>query len=126
MADEIKLSIALSYAKAGRSASTRGMGLEALEIDVAGTDFIGPFTQIVTTTAVALEAGGTTATGYVVIKNIEATNTSNYILVRNGATGADVIRLNNGEAAVFRAAASTIFLDVDANSCEALILVIEA
>lgn len=125
MAGELTLSVALRFAKGNRLIDTSSMALNALAIDVAGTDFIR-FSQVVSLTPAALEIGSITTPGYVVMKNIETYNASNYVTVRNGVSGADVPKLFGGDLAVFRASAATMFVDATGAIQEIDCIVIEA
>lgn len=124
MADEIVLSIALKYAKGGRAANTDLMSVTGLEIDVTGTDVVR-LSQTIGLTVEALDIGDITTPGYIVIKNKETYSGSNYVTIRNGSGGADVIKLFGGDACAFRAAAATLFADATGATQEIDILIIE-
>ncbi len=122
MADELTVSIALAFSKSGRRCNTQEMGLNGVEIDVAGTDFIGPFTQTIGTTVEALELGDITAPGYIAVKNRDATN---FVSLRNGSGGANLVELQPGDIACFRLATTTPYAIADTASCELLMLIVE-
>lgn len=124
MADEITLSIALDFIKGVRKTNTLGMGVTALEIDVAGTDFIGPKTQTIGTTAEAIDVGDIGTTGYFVVKNLDATNYVDFSRA-TFTSGGGTVRLKAGDAAVFRFASNTPYALADTAAVEIVYLMIE-
>lgn len=125
MANELSLTIVMEYLKGSRSLSTIGKGFAGILRDVTGTDFNWR-SQIIGSSAELLGLGEIGTPGYIAIKNIEGTNTSNYVEIRDGSGGADVVKLLNGDIALFRLATSTPYAISDGNSCEVIYAVIEA
>jgi hypothetical protein len=128
MADELRASLRMSYSKGGRISNTDDMGLHGLEIDVTGTDCIGPYTQTIgLTPAEIIGLGDITAPGYIVLKSISSYNIANYVTLRNGAAGADVVQLHGGDFAAFRCATGiTLYADATGATQELLIWIVEA
>lgn len=126
MANELSLTIVMEYLKGARSLTTIGKGFTGILRDVTGADFNWRSQVIGNSTAELLEKGEIGTPGYIAIKNIEGTNTSNYVTIRNGLSGADVVKLMNGDIALFRLATSTPYAISDGNSCEVIYAVIEA
>ncbi len=56
-------------------------------------------TQLIATSAEAIQMGEITTPGWCYIKNLDA---ANFVSIRNGSAGADVIKLLAGESAFFR------------------------
>lgn len=99
MANEVTLSVSLSVLKSGS-----GLDMKRSfsgQFDMSGTEFIHN-TQIVGTSEEALLMGDVAAPGWAFFKNLDATN---YVEIRAATGVADTLRLNAGEAAVFRFAA---------------------
>jgi hypothetical protein len=121
-ANELTLSGALDFTKSSTRATTRDMGISGLQFTVTGTDCIGPVTQNVGTSAEALDIGDITTPGYLAIKNLDATN---YVTVRMGSTGADVVKLKAGEFALFRLASTNPFVLANTSACQILYCLVE-
>lgn len=101
MANEILVSALLQASKGGRTVS-KGTGSQ--QIDWTGTDYIQG-TQTIGTTQEAIALGDIGTPGWCWFKNKDA---SNYVELRAGSTGADVVRLNAGEEMAFRWAADAV------------------
>jgi hypothetical protein len=121
-ANELTLSAALEFIKSNTRTSTKDMGISGLQFTVSGTDCIGPVTQTIGTSAEALDIGDITTPGYVAIKNLDATN---YVTIRMGSTGADVVKLKAGEFAMFRLASTNPFALANTSSCQVLYVLVE-
>lgn len=96
MADEISLSQAISVFKSSVMSSAIGRSM-ADDFDMTGLLYIGPTVMVVATSATLIPLGQVTAPHWTWLKNLDATN---FIKIRNGATGADLIKLLPGEATV--------------------------
>jgi hypothetical protein len=103
MADELRVAASVSSSKGGWECKREYSGVT---LDIAGTGtYLEKVIQVVEengTTAeelLNLPDGGTA--GYILVKNKHATN---YVEIRNGATGADVIKIRAGGIALFKAA----------------------
>jgi hypothetical protein len=130
MADELVLSLRATFAKGVRAGNTDDMGLDGLEIDVSGTDFVGPFTQTIGLTAEAVHVGDIVAgggtVGYVIGKNISAT-TAAYVNLSNGAAGAVLAKAFGGDIFCFRlATGATLYADAETTAQEILFWIVEA
>ena len=123
MAAEISpLTVALTFTKASAGVSSAIVWSESnLNRDVAGGKVIQNI-QIVGLAAEQILIGDIGTLGYVMLKNVDPTN---FITLRNGSGGADVIKMIPGDIAVFRAAASTIFALADTAPALLRVLAIE-
>ena len=96
MANEIAFSGSLRVLPSiGRTREALVSGFRA---DMAGSRVVDD-TQLIGTSAEAIQMGEITSPGWCYIKNLDVTN---YVTIRNGSTGADVIKLLAGESAYFR------------------------
>jgi len=107
MANELTLTAALGYAKGTFTNLTRSF--TNVSRDVAGSNPIYNV-QAVGTSAEALLVGDVGTAGYILLRNLDATN---FVEVRDGAGGADVVKLKPGDIAMFRLATSTPFVIAD-------------
>lgn len=119
MANELTLSASLSYAKGGRSQSA---SKTALKLDVSGTDHI-KLSQTIGTSPEALDIGDITTPGYVFIENKDE---NNFVEIRHGASGDDVVKVRAGGIAMFELATATPFAIADTAAVELDITIIEA
>jgi hypothetical protein len=100
MADEVRVSIALSYLKGGRFASTRDMGTLGLEHDVTGTDFKVATQSIGFSASEAINKGEVTTPGWFVVKNLDATNFVEIDKATFSSPG--TVKIKPGEVQAFR------------------------
>jgi hypothetical protein len=121
-ANELTLTAALEFTKSTTHTDSRNMGVEGKQFTVSGTDCVGPITQTIGTSAEALDIGDITTPGYIIIKNLDATN---YVTIRMGSTGADVVKLKAGEFALFRLASTNPFALANTGACQVLFALIE-
>lgn len=121
MAQELFLSIDLRFSKSGRKVTSAGFDAQDLLLTVNGTDYIHR-TQSIATSATALNLGSIGTPGYCIVKNKDGTN---YVTIRSGASGADVIKLKAGEVASFRLATSTPYAIANGAACEIEYIIIE-
>lgn len=98
MADEITLSYSLSALKSTIMAQALARSVESETIDWAGTTYQYGI-QSVLVTATAFDLGSVATCGWAVFHNLDS---SNYVKLRNGASGADFIRLLAGQSCVVR------------------------
>lgn len=103
MANELTITASLKFDKSTKSAEA---GKAGLQLDVAGGDYIAK-TQSVGTSQEALVIGEISTPGYIFIRNLDATN---YINVRNGSGGADVVKVRAGGVALFELCTATPFV----------------
>jgi len=118
MADEITIHASLEFAKGGVDGKARTAGLT---IDMSGTEYIYNV-QIVGTSAEAIQLGDVTTSGYMFVKNLDATN---FVEIRDGSGGADVVKLKAGEVALFRLTTTTPYAIADTASCRIEYLLLE-
>lgn len=100
MANEITLSSMLSFLKGGRQDEFGEFGQE---LTMNGTDYVRA-TQTIGTSAEALAIGDIGTCGLIAIKNKDATN---YVTIRAGSGGTDLVKLKPGECFPFRLATNT-------------------
>jgi hypothetical protein len=94
MAQEITVSCSLSFFKSSVMEAAVSRALASLLVDVAGNYYQGG-TMLVATSATAIPLGSVTAPHYAVFLNQDATN---FIKLRAGSSGADLVKLKAGEA----------------------------
>lgn len=123
MADELSLSFSLQFSKGGRYVDTANLSTLGQEIDVSGTDYIHK-TQTIGTTAEALDIGDITTCGWIVVRNLDATN---YIEISRATftTGQGTVKVKAGEKAVFRLGSNTPYALANSSSVEIQYLLIE-
>ena len=119
MANELTLTATLKFDKSTKSAD---VGKTGLQLDVTGGDYITK-TQVVGTSQEAIVIGEITTPGYMFIRNLDATN---YIEIRDGSSGADVVKVRAGGVALFELATATPFAIANTASCEVEYTIIEA
>jgi len=95
-----------------------------VSIDVTGADSMGA-TQNVGITEEAIDLGPVTAGGYMIAKNLDATN---YVSLRPATGETDMIRLNAGEVACFRldAGATAPYAIADTSACNVWFILLDA
>lgn len=101
MASEITgLQVAISFAKGNFAKKTFTLG--PITRDVTGTNAVSNV-QVVGTSEEALVIGDIGTPGYMICKNLDATN---FVEIRPGTGTADAIKLKPGDIACFRCAAA--------------------
>lgn len=123
MANEIALSIALSFTKSGRYVDTANMGALGQTLDVSGADFVYK-TQNIGTTAEALSIGDITACGWMVVENLDATN---YVEISRATftAGQGTVKVKAGEVQAFRLASNTPFALANTAAVDISYIIIE-
>lgn len=117
MALELTLNVLAHFAK-GLEDETFA---ETVLVTVSGTKCLKN-RQSVGTSAEALEIGDMTTPGYFIGLNTDATN---YVTIRDGEDGADVVKLEAGEVAMFRLATATPYVIANTDECELRYMVVE-
>ena len=102
MAGELLLTASMQANKGGANGTLLNVArsMTALAQDIAGTHYDQGI-QDFTTSPVAIEIGAVATTGYVFLRNTDATNN---LLVRVGSGGTDTVRVRPGGIALFEAA----------------------
>lgn len=118
MASELTLNVLAHFAK---GLEDEEFVVTGKQITVAGTKCL-KYRQTIGTEAEALEIGDMTTPGYFVGLNTDDTN---YIEIRDGEEGADVVKLKAGEVALFRLATTTPYAIANTDECELKYMVIE-
>lgn len=101
MANEITLSINITFAKGGSEESFRAA--DAMKIDVTGSRFMHN-RQEIGTSEEAIDIGDVSTGGYFVAVNRDVTN---FVEIRSGTGTTDVVKLKAGEACAFRMSADS-------------------
>jgi hypothetical protein len=96
VANEIAVSASLSVNKATAMSGAIARSIAAGSYNMSGT-YHSEGTLLVATAATAVPLGQVTAPHWAWFKNLDATN---FVTVRNGAAGADLIKLLAGEIAM--------------------------
>lgn len=118
MADELSLTASIVFTK---STVRQSKTVNETLIDVGGNKYVSGV-QAIGNAAEALTLGGLTSLGYCMLKNLDATN---YIEVRDGADGADVVKLLAGDVAIFRLATNAPYA-ISNSSADLEYLILEA
>lgn len=121
MANEISVTLSLQMSKGG---VTETLNAGTKQFNMAGTN-VTRLTMSATTTPVALELGGITTPGFILIHNLDATN---YVEVMPDGTNPATIKLRAAGWACFEFAGAASAPNVKANtaSCKVEYLLIEA
>lgn len=126
MANELSISAALSFAKGN---AIQSQSYATTTYDVTGTRYTSAVVTVTQAAPVAIPVGDVATPGYVLIRNLDTTN---FVELRNGSGGADVIKLRPGAVAgkggfaLFElAVAATLFGLADTADCECEVIVIE-
>jgi len=120
MADEITVSALLEFSKGGLEVK---LNSGVLRLDVSGTKFIHNVQNVGFAAAEALDLGDMTSPGMCLMINRDTTN---YVSVRAGAAGANTVQILAGEAALFRHASATPFVQADTAAVNIEYVLIEA
>jgi hypothetical protein len=122
MAEELTLGASFTFAKSGTELS---LSVGALKVDVSGNGAIQQRQSVGFAAEEALILGDVTTVGYCIMVNRDATN---FVEVRPATGVADLIRLNAGEFAVFRFAATATapFVIADTAAVEIEYVLLEA
>lgn len=95
MANEISLNGALSFFKPSIMSSAIGRAVAGLQFSVAGTTFVEG-SVLIGTSATVIPLGQVAAPHWAFFNNLDA---ANYLTIRNGSGGADLLKLLPGECA---------------------------
>jgi hypothetical protein len=96
MANEITVTLSLTVNKPAVMTSALSRAVTAALFTMTGNPWVGA-TQLIGTSATAIGLGGITAPHWAYFHNLDATN---YLTIRNGAAGADLLKLLAGEYAL--------------------------
>lgn len=118
MADELTLTATVAFAK-GTIRQTKS--ISELLIDVTGDKYVSGVQEI-GTEAEELTLGGITSPGYCVLKNLDGTN---YVTIRDGAEGDDLVKLLAGDVAIFRLGSATPYALADTAAVDLEYLIFE-
>lgn len=119
MADELTLTATVAFAK-GTIRQTKT--ISELLIDVTGDKYVSGVQEIGYEAAEALTLGGIASPGYCVLKNLDATN---YVTIRDGAEGDDLVKLLAGDVAIFRLGSATPYALADTAAVDLEYLIFE-
>lgn len=118
MADELMIRAFMRYVS-----STKDIPFgESTTVDVSGTKVLVN-QQTVGTSAEALEVGDMTTPGVIMLKNLDDTN---FVELRDGADGADLVKILAGETSgPWRLATTTPYVIADTASVEVEYMLVE-
>jgi hypothetical protein len=97
MANEINLTLSMSVLKSSVMNTPLGLTFQSLIYSMTG-NYVTGGTVTVTTAAMALPLGSVANPGYMIARNMDATN---FLRFMNGSGGAKVAKLKAGEACIF-------------------------
>ena len=115
MANELSIVVSMSFSKGGAQSARA----ESISVDVAGDAFTHQVQAIPTSDTALVEGAAIGTPGYVLVKNLDATN-----FVTVGLTSSYAIKLLPGEIALFRAAGA-IYALADTATCNVEYWIIE-
>lgn len=118
MANELTVSVSLAFSSSGREAKKSYGGLQ---FDVSGNAYVHHI-QNIGTSEEALDVGDLGTAGYMICKNLDATN---FVEIRPGTGTADLIKLKAGEVACFRLALNGPYAIADTAACDLEYLIVE-
>jgi hypothetical protein len=95
VANEVTVTAALSFFKPSIMSTAIGRAVAGLQFSVAGTTFVEG-SVLIGTSATAIPLGQVTAPHWAFFNNLDAVN---YLTIRNGSGGTDLIKLLAGEPA---------------------------
>lgn len=119
MASELTVSASLGFAK---GTVNETMAVSGVTLNVTGTKFVRAVQSIQITTAEALVIGEIGTAGWLFVQNTDATN---FVTIRNGLNGADVVKLKAGEACLFRLATNAPYMLADTAAVVVHYMVVE-
>lgn len=119
MANEITVSMSLSFLKGGIGSS---LSFSDLKFDVSGTDYFQGTQGVAQTADEALNLGHLGTPGWCMIQNTDATN---YVTVRFQNDDGDCIKIKAGETACFRFGATAPFVKANTADVQINYLLIE-
>lgn len=119
MANELTISATLKYKKGDRKVE---VGKSGIQLDVTGTDFIQK-TQTVGTNVEDLDLGDIGTPGYMFVRNL---NSTNFVSIRHGASGDNVVKVRAGGVALFELASADPQAIADTAAVEIEYTIIEA
>lgn len=118
MANELTVSCSLTFTKSGNGDSKAYSGIS---IDVSGSKTT-KIRQTIGTSEEALDIGDIGTCGFIIGKNLDATN---YIEIRPGSGETDLVKVGPGEPFMFRLAMSGPYAIADTASCDIEFLIVE-
>lgn len=119
MVKEIIASNSLSFSKGGKSDSKVKSGMQ---IDMTGDNYVR-LQQTIGTSAEALFLGDIVTPGWISISNQDATN---YVTIRSGSGGQDLVKIMPGETQEFRLATTTPYAVANSAPVKVDYLMLEA
>jgi len=96
MSEELEVGARLKFSKGKKS---EDVSFGSVILDVSGSEYVtGTFTPS-GTSAEAIPMGGVNSIGYILVRNLDATN---YADLHNGMSGTLTVRVGPGEIALFK------------------------
>ena len=119
MANEINVACSLSGSKGGATVTASG----TKTADMAGDQMITNV-QIVGTSAEALVLGDVSTIGYVMLKNLDATNFIE-VALDSGVSTQKFAKLLAGDIMLFKASTATMYVKADSGACNLQVTAVE-
>lgn len=94
MANEFTISVSLSCFKSSIMSEALGIAVDGLIDSMTGT-YISRGVALIATSATAIPLGQVTAPHWAILKNLDS---SNFIKIRNGSGGTDLLKIRAGKA----------------------------
>lgn len=117
MAGELSLTVSLSFEKSGRKASAS----KSFSVDVSGDKFTD-IIQEIGTSEEAVDIGDIGTAGWCYCENLDSTN---YVEIRPGSGVADLIKVEAGEACLFRLTLNGPYAIANTAACDCRFVIIE-
>lgn len=124
MSDELTLNWKVSFAKGSTEITFPDSASREQKFTVAGTK-VQHLRQSIATTATAINLGGITTGGFIFGINRDSTN---YLELRSGLTGTDLVKCKAGEPFFFRISGDTAapYAIANTSACELEYVLIDA
>lgn len=120
MADELQIDLGLKY-KSDRMVEAVTRAIVAYIASASGGHYASGVLSVATS-ATAIPMGSVATGGFAIFKNLDATN---YVTIRAGSGGADVVKLKTGESALFRLATNTPYAIANSAAVNLEYLIVE-
>lgn len=98
MANELTVTLSLSGYKPSVMSQSKSLSVTGASFTMSGTFISDGSFLVATGSGTAIPLGAVTAPHYCVLHNLDA---ANYVTIRNGSGGTDVLKLQAGEWALF-------------------------
>lgn len=118
MANEITISVSIAVSKNGLS---EDLAFTGNLVTLTGSNWMKNI-QSVGTSEEAILLGDVGTPGFMIVKNLDATN---FVSIRSGTGAANTVKIKAGEVALFRHSGSAPFAIADTGACRIQYLLLE-